>query len=202
MPRVPYLDPEDLPEEYRQLLQPSMSGRDGYVPANDSDERVRDEGEELPRIYQAFANNPEILESFRVFGSDLRTESGLSRYHRELVILTVAFESRAEYEWHQHARIATAGDVSREEVLAIADGTTAPFDDRSAALVAYTRAFCAREVTDEVHDRLADQFDDSTLVGVAHLAQFYLGLAHSLDAFDVEPRGEFVGWGLENFPSD
>jgi len=195
--RVPYLDRESLPEAYRSLLDPSLSDREGYVPANDSDERVRDADEAHPRVYQALANNPALLESFRLHGSDLRTGAGLSRYHRELVILTVAFEAESEYEWHQHVRIATAGDVSHDEVLAIADETTEPFDDTATALVDYTRAFCDRAVTDADHDRLAAYFDTATTVGVAQLAEFYLGLAHTLDALGVEPRGEFVGWEPE-----
>jgi alkylhydroperoxidase family enzyme len=194
MAHLPYLDPEDLPEEYRDLLDPSLASREGYVPANDSGEHVRDDDERRPRVYQALANNPALLESFRLYGSDLRTEAGLSQYHRELVILTVAHQSRSRYEWHQHVRIATAGDVTGVEVRAIADATTEPFDEPAAALVAYARAFCAREGSDETHDRLAAHFDESTVVGVSQLAGFYLGLAHVLDALGVEPRGEFVGW--------
>lgn len=109
----------------------------------------------------------------------------------------VARRAKATYEWHQHVRIATNGPLSREEILAIADGDHDPFDDREAALLAYCEAFVDGTVTDELHGRLADHYDTKTLLGITKIAQFYLGLAYTIDALGIETEAEFVGWELE-----
>jgi len=94
MARVPYLTEEELPAEHRYLFEPSN-------PFSDTDEES--DGSDAPwdepqHTHRAIANNPELLEAYRRFGSSIWTETGLTDRQRELAILTVARALESEYE--------------------------------------------------------------------------------------------------------
>jgi len=176
--RVPYVEKEDLPEEYRYLFEENEAG-------------------EL-NVFKAVGNNPSVLQSYMRWGTVLWEASGLGRRDVETVILAAARELDARYEWHQHAPLARAFGVEDGVIFAIADGDDADLTDRQVALVEYTRAFLDRSVTGSHHDLLAEHFDSATVVGLTMLASHYLATGYVVDALGVEPEGEFVGWHLEN----
>lgn len=175
MARVPYAEAEDVPEEYRDLLVSELQGRPLHV-------------------YRSIANNPEVLAGLRSFLGSLWNDSGLSDRHRELVILAVASETRNHYEWHQHVRIARDEDISDETISAISRQELDELDDDEATLVRYAFAVVRGEVDDDLHDAVAELYDDETIVGIAAVAQGYAGLGGIIDAFDLECEEEFVGW--------
>jgi hypothetical protein len=53
----------------------------------------------------------------------------LRDYHKELLVLTVAAQEQARYEWEQHVSVAGAAGVSERQFVAIAEGR---FDDPEA----------------------------------------------------------------------
>ena len=175
MARVPYVDPDDMPAEYRDDLASRQSG-------------------EVVNVFRAIANNPPILDSFRKYFGILWAESGLTERERELVILAVARASGSVYEWHQHVRIARSVGVEDGAIQAIESGDLAGFDDREALLVRCALAVVAGEADDALHEAAAAEFDDSTLVGIVMLAGAYAGLARVLSVLDVDVEEEFVGW--------
>lgn len=198
MARVPSIPETELTADQRRLLGFYEELGEEFTPhvENPTAEYLASREEGTPRLYQALVHNPPIFESFRQLSSTLRADCGLDERERELVILTTARETDAEYEWYQHVRIGLAGDLTPEEIRAIGSGRDGPFDERERALVAYVSQFVSRSVDDDTHGALADYFDPDTVVGVAMLTQFYLGLAHVIDALDIELDGEFVGWEL------
>lgn len=177
MARVPYVDPEDLPEEYRDLVVSELQDK----PVN---------------IYAALGNNPEVLAGARAFLSSLWESSGLPDRERELVILLTAAENDSRYEWHQHVRIGGDAGVTEAQMAAIADGDFDGFDSEEALLLRYATAVLDRSVDDALHDAFVAAYDESTAVGTASLANGYTSLAGVLDALDVglEDGEEFVGW--------
>lgn len=177
MARVPYVDPEDLPEEYRDLVISKLQGK----PVN---------------VYAAIGNNPEVLAGTRAFLSSLWESSGLEDRQRELVILLAAAENECRYEWHQHVGIGGDAGVTREEMAAIADGDFDSFDGDDSVLLWYAAGVLDHDVDDDLHDEFVEAYDESTAVGVASLASGYTSLAGVLDALDVEIEDgeEFAGW--------
>lgn len=174
MARVPLLDAEDLPEEYRYLFTENDVGE--------------------AHIFQAMANAPKQMQWYMRYST--RLWEVLPEREREVVILAAARALEHEYEWHQHVRLGREAGVANEEIRAISENDLAPLDDRDRALVEYGRAVALGEVTDEVHARMTEQFDDETVAGVAMLASHYVATARTLDAFGVEPEEEFVGWDV------
>lgn len=168
MARVPSVSPEEVDEKYRDLLTSKL--QDGK-PLN---------------LYAALGNNPEVLAGLRSYLSSLWADSGLPERERELLILTVADEADADYEWHQHLLIADDVGLSDAEITAVVTGDPGALSDREALVVAYARSVVEGEVSDDLHDRMVAAFDHATVVGAANIAGAYLGLARVIDALGVE----------------
>jgi len=62
----------------------------------------------------------------------------------------------------------------------------------------YTERFTRREVDEAAHDAVAETYDDETMLELSMLLGFYVFLAYTLTALDVDLEEEFVGWRLEN----
>jgi alkylhydroperoxidase family enzyme len=197
MARVPYLSEEDLPPEYRFLFGPTNP----FVEA-EKDEDTESEGDtpwDGPQhTHRAIGNNPEILEAYRRLGASVWMDTGLNDRERELVILSVAKALESEYEWYQHVNVALRIGIDREALEALANDELESLSESERVLVEYATAFAKRSVDDGVHARLAEHFDDSTIVGIGMLAAYYIGIDYMGDALDLELEDEFVGWTLEN----
>lgn len=196
MPRVPYVDADDLPDEYEGLLT-SVRTRDELDPEY-RDLMQRDER----NVYRSLAHAPETLRAFRALGGAVREEFDFAPREREIVILTVASELRSAYEWHQHARIGLDAGLSPGEFRALSNGRYDEFDGAERALAEYTSAFVRGTVDDALHEALAERFDDATVVGVGFLAGVYVVIARLMAALDVPTEEAFVGWELENLDLD
>ncbi|WP_254764348.1 carboxymuconolactone decarboxylase family protein [Natrinema marinum] len=172
MARVPLLEAEDLPEEYRYLFTENDVG-DAH-------------------IFQAMANAPELMRWYMRYST--RLWDVLPAREREVVILAAARALEHEYEWHQHVRLGCEAGVTDAEIDAISRGDLAALEDRDAALVAYARSVALGDPRDGDHDRLGEHYETDTVVGVAMLASHYVSTARTLDALDVATEEPFVGW--------
>lgn len=181
MARVPYLNQDDLPPDYQDLIVSTLQPG------------------KTVNVYAAIGNNPQVLRGLRSFLGELWSDTGLDAYQRELVILTVAREVGSEYEWHQHVGIARGEGVPDDEIVAIGTERYDSFDPDTSTLLQYARAVLHGDVTDETHNDLTRDFDDETLVGAAGLAAGYAMLARMIDALgvEIEEGDDFVGWELE-----
>lgn len=179
MARVPYRDGDDLPEEYGAVFETTRTG--------------------ATHLFGALANNPPVLDAFVGYSRTLWDESGLDDIEREVVVLTVARQTHADYEWHQHAPLALEAGLDEEAVAAIREGRYPDLTPRLEALATYAAGVATGNVDDAIHRTLAERVDDRTLVGTAMLAATYTGLARFLDALAVGPEDSFVGWGLDGF---
>ncbi|MEM4782255.1 MAG: carboxymuconolactone decarboxylase family protein [Halalkalicoccus sp.] len=176
MARVPYVESEDVPEEYRDLLVSSFQNKPLHV-------------------YRSIGNNPEVLAGMRGFLGSLWTDSGLSDRERELVILAVSREIESRHEYHQHVTIARDVGIGDETIAAIGEDDIARLAGEERTLVEYARAVVRGEVDAVIHDEIALRYDEGTIVGIAATAMGYVALGGLIDAFDLELEGEpFHGW--------
>lgn len=177
MARVPLVEPDELDAEYSRLLTENSLG-----PIS---------------LFRALANNPPLMESYMKWGTTLWEESGLTQREVELVILTVASELEAAYEWHQHVPIARSLDITDAEIAAVRDGSYERLEEPESMLCRYARAVIDGNVDATVSEEVATAFDDSTVVGITCLASHYLSTAIFVDAVGVEPESTFRGWELD-----
>ncbi|WP_254821757.1 carboxymuconolactone decarboxylase family protein [Haloglomus halophilum] len=182
MARVPYLDGDDIPDEYGAAFERSRSG--------------------ATHLFGALANNPPVLDAFVTFAGTLWDECGLDAADRELVVLTVARQTHADYEWHQHVPLALEAGLSEATVRAVREGRYDDLEPHREAIASYAAAVATATVDDALHRALAERVDDRTVVGVTMLAGVYTGLARFLDALAVGPEESFVGWGLDGLESE
>lgn len=190
MARVPFVTTDELPDDERHLLSSfGPKAPDDHPELLSEDER---------NVYRTLAHAPSTLEAFRNFGGTVREELGFAPRERELVVMSAARALESAYEWHQHVRIGLAEGLSRDEIVAIADGEYDPFDEDERALLAYVSAFVTGSVDDETYERFAETADERTIVGVGLLAGVYVVIARQMDALEVETEEPFVGWRLEN----
>lgn len=194
MARVPYVDPADVPEEYRDLVHP----QNPHI--RTTDEEWRDEMDDIedPRnTHRALANNPRMLDAYRRFAAAVWQDTGLTTRERELAILAVARTLDSPYEWKDHAVIALSAGVPEDEIVAVGKWDLSAFGGTDRALLEYTARFVTGEVDEATHEAFVAHFDVSTLVGLTQLAGYYLLIVRMADALDLDFEEEFMGWELE-----
>ncbi len=192
MPRIPYVDPEELPERYETIERIGADLPEGVDSAFWNDQ---------PTV-RTFSNNPELGAAHVRMNTELWTETGLSREELEAVILAVARAVGSTYEWHDHAIAALERtELSEETIRSIADGDPEGVDGPEWLLVEYAFEYVENggDVDGGIDDRIAERYDDGTVVGLAMLAGYYVSLAHVIRALGIELEDEFVGWELENY---
>lgn len=174
MSRVNPQTQDDLPEEYRYLLDEDAMGE--------------------INLLCTMANNPDLLQSYMRYGTTLWTESGLDPADVERCILAVARALDASYEWNQHVPLAREQDVPDDEIRAIGNDRLDALAGREEALTAYAQSVAIGDVDDAVFAAAAEYLDDRTITGVTLLATHYLATARFLEALAVPLDEEFVGW--------
>lgn len=112
-PRVPPLEPADWNDETAELLERfTRPGADGSP--------------RLLNIFKTLAHNPHLLRRWTVFANHILFKSSLPPRDRELVILRIGWQCKAEYEWGQHVVIGKREGLSSADIEAIAQGPDAP----------------------------------------------------------------------------
>jgi 4-carboxymuconolactone decarboxylase len=76
----------------------------------------------LPGPFHALLRSPALADRVRQLGDYIRFENSLPASLRELAILVVARFWRAQYEWHQHRKIAIEAGLDPAIPDAIAEG--------------------------------------------------------------------------------
>src|SRR5436309_4902958 len=106
-PRIPPLAPAELDDEQRELLGGLAAG----MPA--------------PNIFATLVRHPGLFRKWMPFGGKLLQGGKLPARDRELLILRTGWNTRAAYEWDQHARIGRQSGLSDEEIARIPKGPDA-----------------------------------------------------------------------------
>lgn len=154
--------------------------------------------------HQVLLNVPEIAAPIEKLGAYLRYDCSIQQRQRELAILIVAAHWQADYEWFAHAPIARAQGHSKAVLAAIAQGKTPQFDDPDDALVhRYTcELLQTKRVSNSTHEAAKARFGEAGVLELAAFLGYYVLLAMTLNALDVEPpEGEPVPWRSNPLPT-
>ena len=120
---------------------------------------------EIPEMLLALMCHPDLYESISGVSIQLMAQGTLSHRERELVILRVGWLWQAPYEWGEHVRIAKMVGISRDEIEAITQGSSAAcWNEHEAALMkAAEELHAGAMVGDATWEVLARAFDDKQL---------------------------------------
>ena len=95
MARLPYLEPEQVAPEYRDMLKRNTN------------------------LHKLLVNSPDMARAFNGVGSYIRFKSKLNPRLRELAILQVGWLEKSEYEFTHHVKIGKEFGVTDEDIAAL-----------------------------------------------------------------------------------
>jgi 4-carboxymuconolactone decarboxylase len=142
----------------------------------------------MPNVLGTLMRHPALAGPFLTYNNVLLKTPALDPRLRELMVLRVAWRTRARYEWVQHVRLATRVGITPDEIDAIrADiegGSWTPLE--ADALGATDQMIDRYRVDDETWARLADQLDERQLIELVFVVGTYTGLAMAFNSFGLE----------------
>ena len=151
---------------------------------------------EPPRLFTELGAHPRLFRAWLPFGATLLLRGELLRGDTELAVLRTAFNSRCEYEWVQHVRLAERAGLSTAEIAAVGEG--------EAATTWSWRQRLLLRATDELHDRrridpatralLEHVLSDRQIVELCLLVGHYEMLAMLLNTRDTQPEPGAVAY--------
>lgn len=169
-PRVPPLAETDLDEQARELLATAGGPAIGAV-----------------NIFMTLVRHPGLFRKWLPFGGKLLA-GRLPPRDRELLILRTGWNTRADYEWHQHVRIARAAGVTDDEIERVREGPHAPGWTPADALLLRAADELHRDacITDATWAGLAARYDERQLIELPMLVGHYHMLAFALNTLGVQ----------------
>jgi 4-carboxymuconolactone decarboxylase len=174
MARVPLLDVEDSPA-LKDLTDRIRAARRGRV----------------INVYRLLLHSPPLAESWFEHNNAVRWRTGLDGRLREMVIIRIAYLTRASYVLGQHVpKLAQAEGLTLAECEALADWQDIRlFDARERAVLAYTDAMSRDvEVPDAVFQPLREHFDDRQIVELTVLIGTYAMHVRVFEALKLDPE--------------
>ncbi|MDP3161154.1 MAG: carboxymuconolactone decarboxylase family protein [Reyranella sp.] len=99
MARLPYLEPDQVAPEYRDMLKRNTN------------------------LHKLLVNSPDMAKAFNGIGNFIRFKSKLDPRLRELAILQVGWMEKSEYEFTHHVKIGKEFGVTDADIQALMDET-------------------------------------------------------------------------------
>jgi alkylhydroperoxidase family enzyme len=174
MSRIDLKLKQELPYKYQELLDHETLG--------------------TLKIWQAKANNPNLLEASQTYTDTLFEEIALGKFEVELIILTVAKETSSKYIWHQHINLAAERGISKNTLEHVSKDDLSHFSSKTEVMLEYVAGLACKSVDDSLFDDLSEHFDARTIVDITMLASRYVETAHLIDALGLKTESKFVGW--------
>lgn len=146
-------------------------------------------GGEPPRVFTTLARHRGLFRRWLWFAGGLMPGGTLPRAEAELVILRVAHNTRCDYEWVQHERLARRAGLGADEVARVRNGAAASgWSPRQALLLrAADELHADRRIGDELWTALAREYDERELIELCLLVGHYEMLAMTLRSLEVQP---------------
>ena len=150
-------------------------------------------------IFGVLGHHPKLLKRFNLLGGFILNKGLLPERERELVILRIGWNARAEYEFGQHTVIGRAAGLSEVEVAALTESVGShEWSDGDTALIAMADELAADDcVSDETWAALAHRWSEAELVELLITAGFYRMVSGFLNSTGVR-----LDDGVPGFPSE
>jgi 4-carboxymuconolactone decarboxylase len=177
MPRIPYPDPQSLPESMRHIVNAN--------PANVT--RI------LARASEPVFNGFAMLSSaFTVNGSPL------SPRLREIAILRVGYISDSSYEVFQHEALARHVGLSAAEIAAVKAGDADPevLGEDGAAVLSFAEDLVHNiRASDETLAAVRKHLDDIQVTDLILVTGMYMMVCRLLETTGIEIDEDPIDWG-------
>jgi 4-carboxymuconolactone decarboxylase len=175
MARVPFAKRENMTPEGQKAWDEIESSRGGVA-----------------RNYAALLNNPQAAKYLATLGGYVRFETPLDPRVKALAILTAAREACGHYVWTVNQRGAKEAGLT-DDIIAAIHEYRAPMGlaSKDGAVVQFVQELLRHHrISDATFEALRSQVGDAGIIDVLVVVAYYHGLAHCLQALDVElPEG-------------
>jgi 4-carboxymuconolactone decarboxylase len=183
-PRIAPLPVDRWDDDVREALQAGFGKEATHRFLTDGPDALR-----VPNALTTLLHHPELAGPFLAFNSVLLFTPALEPRLRELMVLRVAWRTRATYEWVQHVRLAQGCGVTQAEIEAIelgayAEATWTPLE--ADLLAAADQMIDGYRIDDPTWARLAEHLDERQLVEVVFVVGTYTCLAMAFNSFGIE----------------
>jgi len=141
-----------------------------------------------PNIFTTLGRHPRLFRAWLHYSAHLMPFGKLSRRDTELMILRVAWQCRAAYEWHQHVPIALRVGLTPDEVAAVADSPRADgmTERQRALLAACDELLAARALTDTTWSAVRTPLCDREAIELCLLIGHYQGPASAIGGLAIQ----------------
>jgi len=139
-------------------------------------------------IFGTIAHHPDLLRRWLVFATHVLAKNTLSPRDRELLILRTGWRCRSQYEFSQHAVIATRSEISAEEVqrtkAEVIDGQWTAHE--AALLNAADELHDTARISDETWEILAASLTKQQLLDAIFTVGNYHTVSFALNSCGVQ----------------
>ncbi|MBY8859338.1 carboxymuconolactone decarboxylase family protein [Nocardia sp. CA2R105] len=184
-PRLAPLPPDRWDAHAREMLRGRVGLADRYLSG-------APDAPPMPNVLGILGHHIELGAAWLAYNGALLDRPAIDPRYRELVILRVAWRSRARYEWTQHARLALDCGVTADQVEAVTRGPEDPVWSPVERLLlsASDQLLDGYRIEDETWAGLATHFDARQLIEVLFVAGSYLCLALVFNSVGLQPDPE------------
>ena len=139
-------------------------------------------------IFTTLGRHPRLFRAWLFYSARLMPFGTLPRRDAELVILRVAWQCRAAYEWWHHVPLALRAGLRPEEIAAAAGAPPpAGLSRRQRALIAVTDDVLARQaLSDDTWQAARQALTEREMIEACLLIGHYQGLASAIGALGIQ----------------
>ncbi len=169
MSRIPPVAPEDLSPEMAEIYRSHPSGK--------------------LNIFRLHCHAPTCFPAYSQLAQAIFATLDVPPLERELVVLVVAVLQDCEYEWAQHAQIATAMGIPQQQIDAISKSefTSAVFNEREQALFEFTQQTVKNvRVEDAAYAAVAAFYSHRQIIELLYTIGSYMMLARIMEVAQIE----------------
>jgi alkylhydroperoxidase family enzyme len=196
-PRIAPLPPGEWSEEAVAAVRAAFGDA-----AADNLRSSASDAPRAPNVLTTLMRHPDLTGPFLAYNTVLLNAPLLEPRQRELMILRVAWRTRAPYEWAQHVRMARSCGITAEEIGSVASGSEAGiWSPLEADLLGATDQLLDQyRIDDDTWARLAEHLDERRLMEVTFVVGTYACLAMAFNSFGLELDPELEA--IPPLPSD
>lgn len=166
MARLPYLEPEQLPEQHRDLLKRPIN------------------------LHKLLVNSPGMARVFGGIGGYIRNGSTLDPRLRELAIIQVGWMEKSEYEFTHHVKIGRefgVSDADIEGLMAETAGKPSKLEPLAKAVLRGTREMVRDlAMSDATFAEIKKEMSNEHMVDLVGTIAFYCAVVRVLATMQID----------------
>ncbi|HWK76288.1 MAG TPA: carboxymuconolactone decarboxylase family protein [Microbacterium sp.] len=146
-------------------------------------------------VLATVANNPVLFRRWMAFGVHM-TDNSIPPREREIAILRVAWNNRAEYEWAQHVRFARQAGLTEDDLLRVTVGAQAPgwTGLERALILAADELRTDSLISHPTWAELCSHLNIEQLLDAVFIMGHYTMIAMVLNSAGVQLEPDAAGW--------